>query len=385
MDPSVFTEPKTGKLVKISSLTGEAHAFVPTLLPPDWRWPERLWPALRDAHAALARLDGTGKHLPSRDLLLRPLQEREAKLSSRLEGTVTESEQQMLFNIEPRVPKSEDDPANAFREVFNYAQALRLRLDTRDEAPLSGVLIRQLHTVLMDGVRGSDSEPGRFRDIQVQIGRPARFVPSPPEFLAELLEGLETYIRTPGSSFDPLVNAFLVHYQFETIHPFRDGNGRVGRLLLAIMIAEWCQLSDQWLYMSAYFDRNKDAYQDHLFSVSAVGAWEVWIEFCLQGVIEEATETVARCDRLVALSRSYHDMVQRLGGSARLSGVVDALFETPVVRVPYIAEKFSVTYPTADADIEKLVGAGILKQSDRHSRKVFFAPDILAVMFEGTE
>jgi Fic family protein len=215
----------------------------------------------------LASLDGTGKHLPNPEILLKPLQGREAKLSSQLEGTITDPKQQVLFEADPQYPTSASDPANAFREVFNYGRALRLRLDGENDLPLSLRLIRQLHAVLMDGVRGADQRPGEFRQIPNQIGWPARFVPPPPEYLAEALDAFEKYLHL-RDDFDPLVRAFLAHYQFECIHPFRDGNGRVGRLLLSLAIAEWCGLSSQWLYMSAFFEKRKNDYMDLLLRVS---------------------------------------------------------------------------------------------------------------------
>ena len=252
-----FTNSKTGKLVAIPSGPPDVKiAFVPNALPPQWEWPERLWKLLLEARTSLASLDGTGKHLPNPEILLRPLQSREAQLSSKLEGTITDPQQQALFQADPRYPMSENDPNNAFQEVYNYRRALRLRLDGANDLPLSLRLIRDLHAILMDGVRGSDQRPGEFRTIQNQIGRPARFVPAPPEQLGKTLDAFEKYLHV-DDGFDPLVRAFLTHYQFETIHPFADGNGRVGRLLLSLTIAEWCGLASQWLYMSAFFEKKK--------------------------------------------------------------------------------------------------------------------------------
>lgn len=252
-----FAPSMTGHLVAIPNGPPDvSFAFIPDALPPPWEWPERLWKVLLEARKCLSSLDGTGKHLPNPEILLQPLQGREAQLSSQLEGTITDPQQQVLFQADPRYPTSESDPNNAFREVFNYRRALRLRLDGTNDLPLSLRLIRELHAVLMDGVRGSDQRPGEFRKIQNQIGWPARFVPPPPQHLDETLDAFEKYLHSVDS-FDPLVRAFLAHYQFETIHPFRDGNGRVGRLLLSLTIAEWCNLSSQWLYMSAFFERER--------------------------------------------------------------------------------------------------------------------------------
>ena len=176
----------------------------------------------------------------------------------------------------------------------------------------------------MEGVRGSDHNPGQFRTAQNQIGRPARFVPSPATRLPAQLNDFEKYLHA-DRVYDPLVEAFLVHYQFEAIHPFMDGNGRVGRLLLAILIQEWCGLSEQWLYMSPYFDANRDRYIDHLFSVSTHGTWEAWIEFCLRGVAVQAQDTQRRCERLLDLHKDFHERLREVGGSVRLSAIVDDL------------------------------------------------------------
>jgi Fic family protein len=312
------------------------------------------------AHKALAALDGTGKHLLAPDLILKPLQNREAQKSSSLEGTYTDPRQQVLFALDPSVPESAADPHNAMREVFNYATALRVRRET-EGLPVSLRLIRTLHGVLMDGVRGSDRNPGEFRRMQNQIGRPARFVPPPANVLPRLLNQFEEYLHTPDD-FDPLVRAFLAHYQFEAIHPFMDGNGRVGRLLLAITIADGSELSSEWLYMSDYFDRNKDGYIDRMLAVSTTGAWTEWIRFCLQGVVEQATDTMRRCDRLIELHRDFHARVKTGGGSVRLSALVDILFGSPILRVTHARDRTGVTYPTARADLVRLEQLGIVNR-----------------------
>lgn len=358
MREEIFQPSRTGTLVPVAGAPGIRHAFVPDPLPPRWEWPQELWPVLMEAHKALAALDGTGKHLLAPHLILKPLQNREAQKSSSLEGTYTDPRQQVLFALDPTVPESSGDPDNAMREVFNYATALRLRREA-EGLPVSLRLIRTLHGVLMNGVRGADRNPGEFRTLQNQIGRPARFVPPPANTLPALLSQFEQYLHTEDR-FDPLVRSFLAHYQFETIHPFMDGNGRVGRLLLAITIADGCQLSNEWLYMSDYFDRNKDEYIDRMLAVSTTGAWTEWIRFCLRGVVEQATDTMRRCDRLIELHRDFHERVNTAGGSVRLSALVDGLFESPVIRVAHAKQRTGVTYPTARTDLTKLENLGIL-------------------------
>jgi Fic family protein len=383
MEASEFTPAMPGRLVTVAGGPADARvAFVPQPLPPNRAWPARLWPLLLEARIALASLNGTGRHLPNPEILLKPLQLREAQLSSQLEGTVTDPHQQALFQADPSYPTSEHDPNNAFREVFNYALALRLSLHGADEGTLSLHLIRELHGILMDGVRGAEQSPGRFRTTQNQIGKPARFVPPPPEHLTEVLEHFEAYLkgRTPDAS-DPLVRSFLAHYQFETIHPFGDGNGRVGRLLLALTIAEWCGLADQWLYMSAYFERQKTAYMDLLKGVSTHGAWDAWIEFCLQGVVEQAHDTERRCEKLLALHRDFH--VRLKGGSVRLANLVDALFENPVVTVTGMKRRFFVTHPTARADLRRLEGLRIIEPLAGMNQITYFCPGIYQITYEG--
>ncbi len=378
MDPSLFGESKTGQLVPVSGTPGVTHGFIPHRLPPDWIWPERLWPLLLDAHRALASLDGTGKNLPDPTLLLRPLQNREAQRSSSLEGTITDPQQQALFQLEPKLPASSTDPANAEREVFNYGQALLVGLTEERGLPLSLRLIRRLHGILMDGVRGSDQSPGDFRRTQNYIGSPPRFVPPPVSALEDCLDAFEKYLHAP-KHFDPLVEAFLAHYQFEAIHPFADGNGRVGRLVLALTISEWCGLSDQWLYMSAYFDRNKDHYIDYMFQVSANGKWEAWIEFCLRGVAEQARDTEDRCTRLLALSRQFQEKLREIGGSIRLSAIVNDLFESPVAMVTHVQRRHDVAYPTARSDLKKLERAGILRRIEGYPRIAYYCPQVFDI------
>lgn len=333
---------------------------MPAPLPPAWTWPNDLWPELLGAHRCLAMLDGAGRHLLNPELVLRPLQNREAQKSSSLEGTYTDPQEQLLFALDPKEGTSRADPVNARREVFNYTRALSIRRE-RVDLPLSLRLIRELHRVLMSGVRGSDRNPGSFRRLQNQIGRPARFVPPPVPELPALLDNFEKYLHQVDG-LDPLVRAFVAHYQFEAIHPFMDGNGRVGRLLLAVSIAEWCGLSNQWLYMSDYFERNKDRYIDGMFRVSTEGAWSEWIGFCLQGVVEQATDTLSRYERLIALNREFHDRVNAHGSSVRHSRLVDELFLSPVIPVTRARDVTGVTYPTARADLRALERMGIVQE-----------------------
>lgn len=380
MNIEQFTDQCPGRLLSVAGIAGITHAFVPDPLPPKWDWPTDLWSTLLEARTALSRLDGIGRHLPNPGLLLRPLQNREAQKSSSLEGTITDPQQQALFHIDPKYPTSADDPINAYREVFNYGRALQYGLAGARELPLSKRLIRGLHEVLMDGVRGQERRPGEFRDTQNQIGRPARYVPPPVHEMHDALDALEKYLHEP-TDIDPLVNAFLVHYQFEAIHPFGDGNGRVGRLLLAILIAEWCQLSNQWLYMSSYFDANRDEYIDRMFRISTHADWSGWIKFCLRGTVNVAIDTQTRCERLLELSRRFQKDIQRVGGGHRLSAIADSLFVNPIVQPASVASEFGIAYNTARADLDRLVEAKVLRDLSRPGTRMYFCEEIFGITY----
>jgi Fic family protein len=380
MEIQKFGPNKSGRLIKITGLTGIDYAFIPNPLPPNWNWPTSLWPLLLKARTALASLDGVGKYLPNPELLLSPLRNQEAIRSSSLEGTYATPEQLILFQINSYKNTIHTENINSFREVNNYAQAIRYYFDGKSKLPISLRLIRELHRMLLTGVRGKDKLPGEFRRTQNQIGIPARFVPPPPDKLLECLDNLEKYLYE-DSQYDPLVKAFIVHYQFEAIHPFLDGNGRIGRLLLAILIKEWCALKNQWLYMSTFFDNNRDQYIDKLFTVSKENDWNAWIEFCLSGVIQQANETQNRCDKLISLSNKFKKRLLSSSGSIRLSSIADSLFITPFIRIPYIAKKFNVDYKTAESDIKKLVSLDILKRIGNSTQKTYYSPEIVRIAF----
>jgi Fic family protein len=377
MDRSPFSDKTQGQLVEINIHGSKDWAFVPNSLPEQWKVPEGIWPLLAEAREELARLDGVGRHMPDYELLLRPLQQREALKSSSLEGTYATPEQLLLFEIDPKEPKSRQDRVNSWREVYNYGRALRTGQELLETIPLSLRLFKELHTVLLTGVRGQKSDPGNFRRTQVHIGSDRRFIPPPPQEAIKCLNDLEVYINR-DHSIDPLIFCFMVHYQFETIHPFLDGNGRVGRLLLSLMIYKLCKLTSPWLYLSAFFDRYKDEYIDSLFNVSSKGDWNKWIEYCLRATIYQAKDSIARFDRLVELRAKYLKAISGCGGSIRLHTIIERLLAYPVITIPGTARMFHMSYPTARNDIELLVECKILTTSQTSSRpKVYMAGEIM--------
>lgn len=386
MDKNLFSSDSLGKLVKINIFGEQDWSFVPNGLQSQLHISERLWPLLLNAREELARLDGVGRHMPNYELLLKPLQHREALKSSSLEGTYATPEELLLFEIEPKEPKSQHDQVNSWKEVFNYSNALRKgqKLLT-DELPISLRLIKELHKELLSGVRGHHRDPGNFRRSQVHIESDRRFIPPPPGETVECLNELENFIHK-DNEIDPLIFCFLVHYQFETIHPFLDGNGRVGRLLLSLMIYKWCNLTSPWLYLSAFFDKYKDEYIRNLFNVSAKGDWETWIAYCLRATTYQAKDALKRFDKLVSLRDTYLNRITGCKGSIRLHKIIDKLFESPAVSIPQITKMFDITYPTANNDINLLIKQNILVKGSLSSRpKIFLSPEIINIAYRDIE
>lgn len=383
MDYTQFTNLKPGVLVPITTRLGHAdHAFVPNALPGDWRMNPKLWPLVCDARDHVGRLEQIKGILPNPALLLRPLQRREAIHSSMLEGTYTTAEQLLLYehtrgegNDEPTSNREIDN-----QEVFNYYEALRQGHNWIAEGkPISAELTLQLHRILMTGVRGKDKTPGVFRSVQANVGSGRKFIPPPPDPMNDCLAEFLKYLSTDDPTFDPLVRAFVTHYQFEAIHPFVDGNGRVGRLLLALCVAKWCRLSMPWLYLSEYFDQYRSEYVMLLFRVSSHGEWDEWIEYCLRGTLQQASVAIVRCTQLKALRDAYKNQV--VGHGERMLQIIEMLFESPIVRASEIKEGCGVSYETARVDIKKLTDLGILEKLERRYPQTFAAREVLRIAY----
>jgi Fic family protein len=377
VDVSRFTKKSPGKLVPVT-IGARDWAFIPNPLPRKWRLSNDLWPILAAAREELGRLDGLGRTMPSAELLLRPLQRREAIQSSSLEGTYASAEELLLFELQPIEPVASNDRTNDWREVANYADALRAGTELLEKLPLSLRVIRTMHQHLLTGVRGRERAPGELRRAQVQIGADRRYVPPPADRLGACLSDFEKFLHE-ADGIDPLVRCYLAHYQFEAIHPFLDGNGRVGRALLSLCAYTWSGLSHPWLYMSPFFERHKEEYIDRLFAISATGDWNGWLAFCLRGTIDVCRDAVARFDRLRILRDSCHARVDRL--NKRMSGIVERLFANPITRVPDLVAAFDVKYPTARADIDRLIDAGILHELPKTYPKAFYAPAIMRAAY----
>ena len=385
MDKSKFADKCPGELIEIDlpSVSGKSKkdwAFLPNEMPSDWEFPEKLWPLLADAKEAAGTLNGIGQTLSEPDLLLSPLQRREALTSSIIEGTYVTPEQLLVYELDPHESTSHTEAMSEEREVFDYGRALSKGRELLVELPICIRVIKEIHEVLMAGAQGRFKSPGKFREVQVQIGSSGRFMPPPESEVKRLMNNLELYINSSDDRYDPLIKCYIVHYQFETIHPFGDGNGRVGRVLLALMIYKCLQHSMPWLYLSAYFEKYKDEYVQNLFNVSAKNDWDTWIEFCLRGTIEQAEDSVRRCHDYKNLKEEFHDRVN--SPTTRTHLIIEGLFKSPVLTIPKLAEKFDITYHTARKDVERLVNDGILKELSSRRPKYFYSPEIIEIYFD---
>jgi Fic family protein len=387
MNPTDFTPQAPGRLIRIPE---GVWGFVPNPLPPPLQFDLETINVLSEADRALGEIASVGRMLPNPRLLTQPFMRREAVSSSRIEGTTASVEQLVLFEeAMPTQPQPED-----VREVANYVAAMDYGLVRLKTLPVSSRLIRELHERLLREVRGESRHPGEFRAVQNSIRRAgqslqdARFVPPPvPEMLAAL-DAFERYFAAP-KGLPPLVHMALCHYQFEAIHPFMDGNGRIGRLLIGLMLCapdfygDAPLLPGPLLYLSDYFERNREAYVDHLLAVSQKGAWLEWLRFFLKGVAEQARGAVNRSQRLLEIQQRYRGQVQRARASALLPQIIDELIAHPAITTSRAQRLLSVTPRSAALNIEKLVSMGILREvTGRKTHRVYIAPEILGAIQE---
>jgi Fic family protein len=350
-------------------------AFVPNSLPPPFNWSATLVMSLSAAERAVGELAGLAGTLPNPHLLIKPFVRREAVMSSRIEGTratisdlyAYEAGQLTLFDLPDDV-----------REVENYVRALNYGLARQAELPISLRLIRELHAQLMLGVRGEQWTPGEFRRSQNWIGPPgsilatARFVPPPVGAMHESLNDLERFIHA-GPTLPALVRIALIHFQFEAIHPFLDGNGRVGRLLVSLLLHAWQLLLHPLLNISAYLNEHREAYYNNLMAVSQRGAWEDWLLFFLEAVHSQAVDGVDRIRRLQQLHEEYRSQFRTVRSSTRLLQAVDALFEQPVFTIQQLAQRLDVNYPAALRYVNHLQEVGIVREVTGRTRDRVFS------------
>lgn len=390
-----FEKSPTGSLTTTLYHGGETIAFLPNPLPAEWNPDPAVWSSLSDADRALGELAGRGKGLDNPHLFIRPFLQTEAVLSSRIEGTQADLEDLYAFEAEQKSSKKTEEEGRKSRrgdtqEVHNYVTALEYGLERLDEIPVVGRLLRELHQRLLSGVRGERQRPGEFRDSQNWIGpkgrsiEEARFVPPPPNKVDDLMANLEEYINT-ASDYPPLVRLALIHYQFETIHPFRDGNGRIGRLLITLLLVHWELLPLPLLTLSAYFERNRDEYVNRLLAISRDGDWSGWVRFFLEGVKVQSEEANEVARNLSALKADWREAIQSQPRSSALQlALVDYLFQRPMFSIPQAADLLGVSYQSAKNNVERLEEEGILNQVPDTYPQLYAAPDILRELTRNT-
>ncbi len=372
------------------ALTPQGYrAFVPARLPPDppVEFDAATAMLLSRADQAIGRLDGEIRNVPNADFFVAMYVRREAVLSSQIEGTQSTLEDLLAVELEPRIA----DMSRDVDEIVNYVAAMNYGLERLTSLPLSKRLIREIHAELMQGVRGATKMPGQFRRDQNFIGPPgarnirdATFIPPPVPEMEAALDDLERFFHDPGQ-LPVLVHVGIAHAQFETIHPFMDGNGRVGRLLITFLLVHSGVLHRPLLYLSLFLKRHRAEYYDRLMSIRDDGDWEGWLRFFIRGVAETAEEATVKARAIVGLRETQRAIIQGDGLPTNAFRLLDLLYERPLIDVRLAHRKLEVSFATANKLVERLCHLGFLSEvTGRKRDRIFrFAPYL--ALFEGDE
>lgn len=361
-----------GRLVSIGQ---GLKAFVPDPLPRQIDLSRSAIYRLDEASRAVAMLAGVGETIPNPHLLIRPFMRREAVLSSRIEGTQASLSDLLVY-------EASGLPRGDVIEVANYIAALELGLELLEKLPLCVRLVNQVHARLLRGARGDNRGAGALRTQQVWIGEAgtdigsARFIPPPANMVRDLMLDWEKFVNDP-LEMPPLVQCALMHYQIEAIHPYPDGNGRIGRLLNVLFLCTKRVLPTPLLYLSAYFERDRDQYYDQLFNVSASGDWERWVLYFLDGVTEQARDALLRVRRIRQLQERYRRLLQEERESGNALRLVEELFVSPVITIPRAASLLGLTRAGARRIFERLSSIGIIEELPGHWPRLFVARELL--------
>lgn len=380
---------RLGQKVTISTIGEKAEAFLPPRLPPSPAVQmDGLYRRLESANRALGRLDGVTSILPDTPLFLYMYVRKEALLSSQIEGTQSSLSDLLLFESE----EAPGVPLDDVQEVSNYVAAMNHGLTRiREGFPISLRLIREIHDILLSKGRGSTKQPGEFRRSQNWIGgtRPgnALFVPPPPEFVLDLLSDLEAFIHADTPDIPSLIKAGLVHVQFETIHPFLDGNGRLGRLLITFLLCTQGILKEPILYLSLYFKTHRRQYYDLLQRVREHGDWEAWIEFFLDGITETSLQAAEAAREILSLFEADRQRIGTLGRPAASALRVHQLLQQkPIIGIPAAAQKLAISPPTIAKSIQHLEDLGIVREiTGKQRSRMFVYGGYLSILSRGTE
>ncbi len=375
MRPTDFTLQSPGRCIKTQR---DYFAFVPNPLPPSLQVDWALTSLISDADRALAELSAVGRHLPNPHILMASYMRREAVQSSRIEDTQAGLEDLFAYENDESDQRTSD-----VCEVANYVKAMEHGLQLLNSLPICSRLICEIHKVLLDNVRGGGVYPGEFRTTQNWIGRPgctlanATFVPAPPEELSQVLSALEYYINDAHAVEPPLVRCAFLHYQFEAIHPFVDGNGRVGRLLITLFLCAQGHLSQPLLYLSEFFERHRDEYYRLLLGVSQKGLWRDWLEFFLNGVTTQAKDACERSRSLTELNQSYREKLGTKRIPEAALRIIDRVFANPLIVPAKLTREWNMSFPTLMKGVDKLVEIGILQEiTGRERNRVYKATEV---------
>ncbi|WP_417819613.1 Fic family protein [Terasakiella sp.] len=380
---------QTGQYLNGSAVAGDNYqAYIPNPLPPTPPLEMgQLYPLLDQAVVALGRLDSMSMILPDSKLFLYMYVRKEAVLSSQIEGTQSSLSDLLFFETE----EAPGAPIDDVTEVSCYVAAMNYGLERLKQFPLSLRLIREIHAELMNNARGGDKQPGVFRSSQNWVGgfRPsqAHYVPPPPEKLNECLNAFELFLHDEKERLPALVKAALAHVQFESIHPFLDGNGRLGRLLITFILCTENILREPLLYLSLYFKANRQAYYDHLQNVRETGDWEAWVEFFLIGVIETANQATATAQAIMALFEEDRFKIGDSGKSTAAILTIHAYFQShPIANTGKIKDACGVSLPTVLRSLNSLEDLGIIKEvTGKERHKIFVYQEYLNILSSGTE
>ena len=361
------------------------RAFIPAPLPPDppIRMNEELTRLLSDADRCLGRLDGVASVLPNPDLFVAMYVRHEAVLSSQIEGTQSTLEDVLEFEADSKGEAHPQDVA----EVVNYVRAMNYGLQRLGDLPLSFRLIREIHGELLAGGRGSERTPGEFRRSQNWIGpagctlSTATFVPPPVHEMQQALSNLEKFLHE-GGSLPRLIHCGLVHAQFETIHPFLDGNGRVGRLLITFLLCQQGILHRPLLYLSYYLKGHRSEYYDRLDAVRRDGDWEGWLKFFLRGVYEVSQSATNRARAILGMREEHRQAVAELGAGGAGARLLDYLFEQPIVTIRMVEKKIDCSYVTANKLVDQLVQLKFLREITGQQRNRRYRYEPYLALFE---
>ena len=373
MNPEDFKNSTAGRCYR--TITQPAYwTYVPYPLPPQIDMDWELANLLSNADIKLGELSGAGQLLPNPHLLISPFIRREAVMSSRIENTQSGLDDLFFFEAD----ETEPPPMSDVKEIRNYVRAMEYGIKQLPKLSISYRLICEIHEILMKGVRGEHATPGSMRISQNWIGgrtlMDATYVPPQVADMKQCFSDLEKYIHSNARE-PALIQCALVHYQFEAIHPFVDGNGRIGRLLIAFMLLEKGLLSEPLLYLSDFFERHRDEYNKLLLNVSQKGDWKAWLTFFLNGVRQQSEDALLTIQQLLALQNRYREIAAGQRVPKVVNRLIDYLFASPAVSVSELSKIWDISFPAVQRGVNYLIEKGILREITRRSRNRLFAAD----------